>query len=91
MLEPIQQFAGKINAVIINPILLLLFGAGAVVFVWGLVEYLWSLNVKGEPNNEGKKHMLWGMVGMFIMAAALTIIKIISNTIGADSLIPAGY
>jgi hypothetical protein len=91
-LQPIQEFAGKFSSYIINPLLALLFGVGVVVFVWGLVQYLYALNVKGEQENEeGKKHMLWGLVGMFIMAAALTIIKIISNTVGADSLLPSTF
>lgn len=90
-MEAINEFAGKFSAAIINPLLILIFGAGVVVFVWGLVEYLYALNVKGEQSEEGKKHMLWGMVGMFIMAAAITIIKIISSTIGSDSLLPSSY
>ncbi len=85
----IQKLAGNLAQYVINPILLLLFAAGMVVFVWGLVEYLYALNVKGEQTAEGKKHMLWGMVGMFIMAAALTIIKIINNTVGGN--LPSGY
>ena len=90
-MEAVNELAGKFAAVVINPILILLFGAGVLVFVWGLVEYLYALNVKGEQDNEGKRHMLWGMIGMFVMAAALSIIKIISNTIGPSSLLPPGY
>ena len=88
MLEPIQQLAGDIGRVIINPLLALIFGAGLLVFTWGLVQYLYALNVKGEQDQDAKKHMLWGIVGMFIMAAAFTIIRIIANTIGAP--LPAG-
>ncbi len=87
--EPIQALVGKIAAVIINPILILLFGAGLVVFLWGVVQYLYDLNVKGEQNNEAKSHMFWGLVGMFIMAAALAIIKVVANTIGTQ--LPPGY
>ena len=89
MLEPIQQLAGDIGRVIINPLLALIFGAGLLVFTWGLAQYLYALNVKGEQDQDGKKHMLWGIVGMFIMAAAFTIIRIIANTINAP--LPAGY
>ncbi len=89
MLEPIQQLAGDIGRVIVNPLLSLIFGAGLLVFTWGLVQYLYALNVKGEQDQEGKKHMLWGIVGMFIMAAAFTIIRIIANTINTP--LPAGY
>ena len=89
MLEPIQQLAGDIGRVIINPLLALIFGAGLLVFTWGLVQYLYALNVKGEQDQDAKKHMLWGIVGMFIMAAAFTIIRIIANTINAP--LPPGY
>lgn len=89
MLEPIQQLAGDIGRVIVNPLLALIFGAGLLVFTWGLVQYLYALNVKGEQDQDAKKHMLWGIVGMFIMAAAFTIIRIIANTINAP--LPAGY
>lgn len=88
-MEGITALVGKINAVLVNPILALIFGAGLLVFVWGLVQYLYELNVKGESNSEAKMHMLWGIIGMFIMLAAFTIIKIISNTIGVQ--LPAGY
>ena len=89
MLEPIQQLAGDIGRVIINPLLALIFGAGLLVFTWGLAQYLYALNVKGEQDQDAKKHMLWGIVGMFIMAAAFTIIRIIANTIKAP--LPPGY
>ena len=89
MLEPLQDLAGKLASSIINPLLALIFGAGLIVFIWGLVQYLYALNVKGEQDQDAKKHMLWGMVGMFIMAAALTIIKIVANTVGAP--LPPGY
>ncbi len=89
MLEPIQDLAGKLATTIINPLLALIFGAGLIVFIWGLVQYLYALNVKGEQDQDAKKHMLWGIVGMFIMVAGFTIIRIIANTIGAP--LPPGY
>lgn len=81
MLEPIQKFVGTIVDVFINPLLALIFGAGLIVFLWGVAQYIYGMNVKGEPSTEGRKHMLWGIVGMFIMSAALAIINIIARTI----------
>ena len=89
MLQPIQELSGRLAAAIINPLLALIFGAGLLVFIWGLVQYLYTLNIKGEQDQEGKKHMLWGMVGMFIMVAVFTIIRIIANTINTP--LPPGY
>jgi len=80
---------GKISAIIINPILVLLFGAGLIVFLWGVVQYLYALNIKGEQDNAAKSHMFWGLVGMFIMTAALGIIRFISSTLNVP--LPPGY
>lgn len=88
-MEAIQELAGKIAAVIINPILALLFGVGLVVFVWGLVQYLYKANVDGDVDSEAKMHMFWGVLGMFIMVAVFAIIRIIANTINVQ--LPPGY
>lgn len=63
---------------IINPAILVVFSAGFFLFVWGLVQFLWSLE-GGEIDN-GKRHMLWGIVGMLVMVSVYGIIAIIDNT-----------
>lgn len=68
---------------IINPIMLLLFSAGAFLFIWGLVEFLWKVDTeKGQET--GRQHMLWGLVGMFIMATVFGIISLITSTLGVE-------
>ncbi|MEK7613184.1 MAG: hypothetical protein AAB449_03505 [Patescibacteria group bacterium] len=67
--------------VVLNPLAALLFGVALIVFIWGLVEFLWGLSTDTEGKEDGKRHMLWGIIGMFVMIAAGTIIKIIANTI----------
>jgi len=64
---------------IINPAILVVFTAGFFLFVWGLVQFLIALN-KGGEHEEGKQHMLWGIVGMFIMASVYAIIALLNNT-----------
>ena len=64
---------------IINPAILLVFTAGFFLFVWGLVQFIMNLD-KGEENKEGKQHMLWGIVGMFVMASVYGIIALLDNT-----------
>jgi hypothetical protein len=67
--------------VIVNPAILLLFAVALIIFLWGLVQFLISLNVTGKDTNKGKQHMLWGLIGMFIMVAAYGIFAFLSNTI----------
>jgi hypothetical protein len=72
-----------LKRVVINPLLLLLFSVGMLVFVWGFIEFLWGLNQDtSDKKTEGKWHMLWGVVGMFIMVAAYAIVQLIGTTVG---------
>jgi hypothetical protein len=77
----VEEFAAKLSEVIINPILALIFAAGFLVFVWGVVEFLAGMNGIGEGAQNGKRHMIWGLIGMFIMVAAYAILKIIANSL----------
>ncbi len=79
-MDQLRAFSDKFSTVIIDPLLLLLFAAGLLVFIWGIVEYMWSLS-QGENENTGKQHMLWGLFGMFVMVAAYSFRKIIANTL----------
>jgi hypothetical protein len=77
----VGDVVGRFTTYIINPALLVLAAAGFFFFVWGLVQFLWTLNQGGEPE-EGKQHMIWGVVGMVIMFSVIGIIALINNTFG---------
>ena len=82
-MDPATELASKFSDVVINPLIALVFAAGLLVFVWGMVEYLWSLSNSAKDRDQGKRHMLWGIIGMFVMTASYTILKIIANSLGA--------
>jgi len=64
---------------IIDPATLLIFSLGFLVFIWGLVEFVRDPANQGT-REKGKQHMIWGIVGMFIMISAASIINIIDDT-----------
>ena len=72
---------------LINPAILVIFTAGFFMFVWGLVQFLMGIadEARGNAHEEGKKHMLWGVVGMFVMASVYGIIALLDNTFGLDA------
>lgn len=82
------NLVNAISSTILNPLLALLFGAGILVFVFGIVEFFFELDVRGNQGAKeaGKQHMLWGLVGMFIMVSAYAIIQLIGNTVGVTNL-----
>ena len=73
----------RIVQYIIDPALLVVFSLGFLLFVYGLVEFLWKLN-EGGDNKDGKQHMLWGIAGMVVMVSVYGILTLIDNTFGLD-------
>jgi uncharacterized membrane protein YidH (DUF202 family) len=70
----------KIAQVIINPTITLLFGAAILFFVWGVVQYIRGSD-QSSQRETGGKHMMWGIVGIFIMISAVAILKAFTNSI----------
>lgn len=71
----------KINEIIINPLILLLFGIALLFFVYGVFEYIWKSNANPAKMKEGRSHMFWGIIGMFIMISVFGFFKILLNTL----------
>jgi len=78
-----QSFVGEFNRIILFPVIALLFAVALLVFMWGC--YLYIIKA-GEPaaRAEGQKHIMWGIIGMFIMLSAYAILAIAANTFGLN-------
>ena len=79
--KPITQFVGKVDTLIVNPLIILMFAAGLLYFLYGVFQFLANAD-DSEKREVGRSHMLWGVLGMFIMFAVFTILHIIQNTLG---------
>jgi hypothetical protein len=76
-----QNILDTIVAVILNPIAMLLFAWGFFQFLWGLFLFMKDLNAS-TMKQEGAQHMIWGVVGMFVMVAVWGIVNLVANTLG---------
>ncbi|HAQ02877.1 TPA: hypothetical protein DEP30_02450 [Candidatus Nomurabacteria bacterium] len=81
----VTTLMNSINRVIIGPLIMFLFALAVIYFMYGLFQYLIS------PDNEeikktSKKHMFWGIFGMFIMVAVFGILNLILNTLGESRI-----
>jgi len=74
-----------INQYIINPIIVFMFAAAILVFLYGLFEYFFSRDISSDARTTGRNHIMAGVIGMFIMVSVFGIINVVINTIGADS------
>ncbi len=80
----VQTLMNSISRVIINPLITLLFALAVVYFIYGLAQYLLSPDNE-EVRKTSKTHMLWGVIGMFIMVSVFGIINLIINTLGVPT------
>jgi len=75
------ELLNRINALILNPLIGLVFAISFVVFVWGIIEYI-SSETADTKREQGNKKIIYGLVGMFIMFSAFGIIRLILQTFG---------
>ena len=76
-----EAFLYKVNNAIVNPLIYLMMAVALVSFLWGVVQYV-NKGDSEDSRAEGSRHMLWGIVGLFIMFGVFGIIHIILNTFG---------
>jgi uncharacterized membrane protein YidH (DUF202 family) len=82
----LNGFIGKVDTMIINPIILFLFALAIVYFLYGVLEFLMNQENE-EKKTTGKSHMLWGIIGITIMLGVWTILGIVVNTLGVSGQI----
>ncbi len=83
--SPVATFVGKINRLIINPLIVLMFAAALAYFIFGVMQFIAD---GAEKKTEAKNSMLWGLVGMAIMFGVFGIIKLIESTLGVSNVNP---
>ena len=77
----------NISKEILNPLILFLFAVAFLVFVWGIFRFIYNSGDDTEQE-EGKKAMMWGIIGMFVMVSVGGIIRLVLDTFNISP--PAG-
>lgn len=81
--EVARGFLARINEVILFPVITLLLAVALIVFLYGLFELVFSAD-SSDARNKGRKHILFGIIGMLVMLSALAILRIAAGTFGID-------
>jgi hypothetical protein len=63
---------------IILPFIELLLAVATLIFFWGVIEYI-AQGDNEEGRSTGRRHMIWGIIGLVIMVSAASIFYIIKN------------
>ncbi len=80
-------FLRSFEKAILFPLISLLMGIALLMFLWGVFRYI--SNAEGDEAREtGKRHMLFGIIGLIIMTSAVAILTIATNTFGVPPPTP---
>jgi len=79
--QTVGALVSKIQTAIINPIIGIIFALGFLLFVWGVARFLMQAD-DSNAREQGKKHIIYGLIGMFIMVSVYGILSVISGTLG---------
>ncbi len=82
----IDQLLFNINRYILNPLIGFLFVLATFLFIYGLVRFYIAGEVK--DHEQGKRHIIYGLLGMFIMISVFGIMRLVIGTFGID--LPSG-
>ncbi|MDE1925385.1 MAG: hypothetical protein KGH79_04405 [Patescibacteria group bacterium] len=69
---------GVLSTIVVPVIFTLAF----IVFIWGVVKYFFLHGGEETQREEGRKFILWGIIGMVILFAVWTIVGILLSTLG---------
>ena len=77
--KTIHDIVTAVQTGIVNPAINFLLAAASAVFMYGIIQYLIGSQGDQAKLDKGKKIMFWGIIGMFIMASAWGIVRILCN------------
>src|SRR5260221_2963810 len=77
----LDGFIGKVDSMIINPLILLLFAFAIIFFLYGVFEFIMNQENE-EKKTTGKQQMICGIIGITIMIGVWTILGLVLNTLG---------
>lgn len=82
-LGTIADFFNYATCILSKSIIPLLVTLALVTFMYGVVEFIAHADDENK-RAEGRKFMLWGVIGMFVMLSVFGILGVLSNTLGLN-------
>lgn len=80
----IKQLMFRISFYLLNPLIIFGFVVALIYFIWGMLAFLRDRDTNATASNEGKQHMLYGILGLTLMVSAFAIMRLIATLIGSD-------
>ncbi|MFA5841854.1 MAG: hypothetical protein WC835_02755 [Candidatus Paceibacterota bacterium] len=69
---------------LIQTLSILLIALALLLFLWGVAKFLYKADDQ-KARDEGRQFMIWGIIALFVMVAAMQLAGVISRTFGFSS------
>ncbi len=79
--DSFQVLLNKLNTEIISPLLYLFTALAVIYFAWGLYHYIRDA-ASADGRKIGNQHIMYGLIGLALMALAFTVVHLLANTLG---------
>lgn len=79
----LNEFLVKVITQIIDPIVLLLATGAFVYFLWGVYQFI--RHAADQKQDEGRRAILWGIVGLGIIFGAYGIVNLALDTFNLNT------
>lgn len=83
----------KVNSLILQTegtlkfVIGLLFVIATIIFLWGVIQFVASAGDE-KKRTEGKSKIVWGIIGLAVMAGAWGVVNIIVDYFGVEGQTP---
>lgn len=79
-MAPLNDFLQRLLDAVVNPAITVLFALAVLYFVWGVINYIVKGDDNGGDREQGKQHVMYGIIGLFIMVSAYALVQIVART-----------
>jgi len=79
-----ETLLGRINDVILFPLMTLMTSVAIVFFLWGAFQFIAKAGDE-SARTTGRRHMMYGVIGLFVMLTAFTILNVAAGTFGLSA------
>lgn len=78
----INDFLDDVSSFINGTLIPLVFAIALLIFIWGIFKYFILGGGDDSSREEGKKLMLWAIIGFVIMVSVFGIVNLIAGGLG---------
>lgn len=85
--KTLQQLVADFILLASGYVLKILLGFIVLTFLYGLMKYMFKGQGSDTARAEGRKLMLWGIIGIFVVTSVWGLVAIFTNFVGHDSIV----